>query len=60
MTRRTIHQWRDWLLEYIGEDTYELIRQDNRTVFRTITAKNSMDAENDCQQIIQTTKEGGA
>lgn len=60
MIRRTIHQWRDWLLEYIGEDKYELIRQDNRTVFRTITAKNAMDAENDCQQIIhQTTKEGG-
>ncbi|MDK9707201.1 MAG: hypothetical protein OEL83_09130 [Desulforhopalus sp.] len=59
MIRRTIHQWRDWLLEYIGEDQYELIRQDNRTVFRTITAKNAMDAENDCQQIIQTTKEGG-
>jgi hypothetical protein len=27
------------------------------TVFRTIVAKNAMDAENECQQIIKNAKE---
>jgi hypothetical protein len=53
MKRRTIHQWRNWLLEYIGDDKYELIQKDTKTVFRTIAAKNAMDAENECQQIIK-------
>ena len=57
MKRRTIHQWRNWLLEYIGEDKYELIQKDTMTVFRTIVAKNAMDAENECQQIIKNAKE---
>ena len=54
MTRRTVHQWRDWLLEYIGDDKYELIQKGNHSVFRTVTAKNAMDAENECQRIIKT------
>ncbi len=55
--RRTIHQWRDWLLEYVGDDKYELIEKDNLLVFRTIVAKNAMDAENECQKIIKSTKQ---
>ncbi|MFH0781998.1 MAG: hypothetical protein V2B20_08620 [Pseudomonadota bacterium] len=55
--RRTIHQWRDWLLEYIGEDRYELIKKDTLSVFKTIMAKNAMDAENECQEIIRSLKE---
>ncbi len=57
LKRRTIHQWRNWLLEYIGDDKYELIQKDTMTVFRTIVAKNGMDAENECQQIIKKVKE---
>ncbi len=55
MKRRIIHQWRDWLLEQIGDDRYELIQKDNLSVVE-IVAKNAMDAENKSQQII---KEGG-
>ena len=54
MQRRTIHQWRDWLLEYIGDNNYELIQKDTLTV-TTITAKDAMDAENQSQQIIKKT-----
>jgi len=56
MERRTIHQWRDWLLAYIGDNNYELIQKDTLTV-TTIMAKNAMDAENQSQQIIKNTKE---
>lgn len=56
MQKRTIHQWRDWLLEYIGENNYELIQKDTLTV-TTIMAKDDMDAENQSQQIIKNTKE---
>ncbi len=55
--RRTIHQWRDWLLEYVGEDRYELIEKNTLSVFRTIVARNAMDAENECQEIIKSSKE---
>lgn len=48
MARRITHQWRDWLLEYIGDDQYELIQKDNLSVV-SITAKNAMDAENQGQ-----------
>ncbi len=54
--RIIIHQWRDWLLEYISGDNYELIQKDTQEVF-TIEAKNAMDAENKSQQIIKNTKE---
>lgn len=57
MMRRTVHQWRDWLLEYIGDDKYELIQKDTLSVFRTVMAKNAMDAENECQLIIKNAKE---
>jgi len=56
MARRIIHQWRDWLLEYTGEDKYQLIQKANLSVV-TITAENPMDAENQSQQIIKNTKE---
>jgi hypothetical protein len=56
MQRRLIHQWRDWILEYIGEDNYELIHKDDLSVL-PIVAKDAMDAENQCQQIIKNPKE---
>jgi hypothetical protein len=59
MKRRTIHEWRNWLLEYIGDEKYELSQKDNLSV-HTIVAKNAMDAENQCQQIIKNAKEEGA
>jgi len=59
MKRRTIHEWRNWLLEYIGDDKYELSQKDNLSV-HTIVAKNAMDAENQCQQIIKNAQEEGA
>ena len=54
MTRRTVHQWRDWLLEYLGDGKYELIQKDTLAVVHTLTAENAMDAENACQQVIRT------
>lgn len=57
MKEKVIHQWRDWVLEYIGEGKYELIQKENSSV-RTITAKNDMDAENQCQLIIKKAKSG--
>jgi len=56
MARRITHQWRDWLLEYIGDDKYELIQKNNLSVV-TITAKNAMDAESQSQLIIKNAKE---
>ena len=57
--RRIIHQWRDWLLEFIGDDKYELTRKDNASISHTIMAKNSMDAETEGQRIIQKNNENG-
>ena len=51
INRRIIHEWRNWLLEYVGDDNYQLSQKDTLSV-QTITAKSSMDAENQCQQII--------
>ena len=59
MQRSIIHQWRDWLLEYIGGANYELINRDTLEVF-TIVAKDGMSAENKSQQIIKDTKAGRA
>lgn len=56
MKRKIIHQWRDWLLEHISEDTYELTQKYTQSV-HTIVAKDAMDAENQCQQIIRDSKE---
>jgi hypothetical protein len=58
MKRRNVHQWRDWLLDYIGDDRYELIEKDSLSV-RTIVAKDAMNAENQCRQIINNAKEEG-
>jgi hypothetical protein len=57
MKDRIIHQWRDWILEYVEEGKYELIQKENQSV-RTILAKNGMDAENQSQLIIKNMKEG--
>jgi hypothetical protein len=59
MKRRTIHEWKNWLLEYIGDDKYELSQKDNLSV-HTIVAKDAMDAEHQCQQIIKNPKKEGA
>ena len=56
MKRKIIHQWRDWLLEQIGDDRYELIQKDNLSVVE-IVAKNDMDAENQSQKIIKKARE---
>ena len=56
MKIKVIHQWRDWLLEYVGVGMYSFIKRDNKTVVRTIVAKNDMDAENQCQIIIKAAK----
>ncbi len=55
MKDRIIHQWRDWILEYIEDGTYELIHKENQSA-RRILAKTDMDAENICQQIIKNSK----
>ena len=56
MQRRTVHQWRDWFLEYIGDNSYELIQKETLTV-TTLTAKDYMDAETQSQLIIKNAKE---
>jgi len=56
MARRITHQWRDWLLENIGDDKYELTQKNSLSVV-TITATDAMDAENQSQQIIKNAKE---
>lgn len=54
-----IHEWRDWLLEQIEEDKYELIEKSKPSARATeIVAKNTMDAENQCQQIIKQERSG--
>jgi hypothetical protein len=56
MKRIVVHQWRDWILEHIGNDKYELIQKDDLSV-HTIIAKNSMEAENECRTIINKARE---
>jgi len=56
MNIKVIHQWRDWLLERVGVGQYLFIQRDNKTVVRTIVARNDMDAENQCQVIIKASK----
>jgi|GEM_PF-774300 len=52
MKERVIHQWKDWLLKYVGDDTYELINKENFSV-QKVKAGNDMDAENQSQLIIK-------
>ena len=59
MQRSVIHQWRDWLLEYIGGNNYELINKDTLEVF-AIVANDGMTTENQSQQIIKDIKTGRA
>ena len=49
------HEWKNWLLEHICEDNYELIRKNDLTVL-PIVAMCDMDAENQCQKIIKNEK----
>lgn len=58
MKRRIIHEWRDWFLEYIDGDKYELIRKDDLSVI-AIVAKDAMDAEIKSQLINKNTKKEG-
>jgi hypothetical protein len=58
MKKIIIHQWRDWHLEHISDNKYELIQKDNLSVIE-IVAKDAMDAENQSQQIIKNAKEKG-
>ncbi|MBU0947090.1 MAG: hypothetical protein KJ804_01280 [Proteobacteria bacterium] len=58
MKRRVVHEWRSWILEFIGDDKYELSQKDS-SVVHTIAAKNAMDAENQSQQIIKNAKAEG-
>lgn len=55
MKRIVVHQWRDWVLEHIGDDKYELIQKKDLST-HTIMAKNAMDAENQSRQIINKSK----
>jgi hypothetical protein len=56
MKIKVIHQWRDWLLECVGVGQYAFIKRDDKTVVRTIVAKNDMDAETQCQSIIKASQ----
>lgn len=49
--RIVIHQWRDWLLEHIDGNNYELTKKVDKSV-HPITAKDAMDAENKSRQVI--------
>jgi hypothetical protein len=56
MKIKVIHQWRDWLLECGGVGQYSFIKKDNKVVVHTFVAKNHIDAENQCQRIINAAK----
>ncbi len=58
MKGRVVHQWRDWLLEHIADDEYELTKKNTLSI-QTIVATNAMDAENQCQKIIRDFKVEG-
>ena len=56
-SRVIIHQWRDWILEHIADNDYQLIRRIDKSV-HPFTAKDSIDAENISRQLIKETGEG--
>jgi hypothetical protein len=56
MKRRVVHQWKDWILEYVDENQYELTHKYSQSV-QTVVAKNAMDAENQCRQIMENLKD---
>ena len=53
MKDKVIHEWRDWVLEFVEDGNYLLILKEDREVTRSVTAKTDMDAENLCQVIIR-------
>ncbi len=55
MKRRIVHEWKNWLLEHIGNDKYELSQKDQIAVHEII-ARNAMEAENQSQLIIKKAK----
>ncbi len=55
MQEHPVHQWRDWLLRYMGEGKYELIRKSDNSS-QIITAKNHIEAENKSRVIINEVK----
>lgn len=55
---RNVHQWKNWILDYICDDKYELIQRDSLSV-STIVAKDAMDAENQSRKIIDRVKAEG-
>jgi len=55
MKRIVVHQWRDWILEHVGDDKYELTQKFDLSV-HTIMARNAMDAENQSRQMINKSK----
>lgn len=52
LKRITVHEWRNWLLEHLGADKYELTRKSSLSV-HTIVARDGMDAEKQAQQVIR-------
>jgi len=56
MKRIVVHQWRDWLLEQVSSEEYELKKKDGESV-HTVQAKNAMDAENQSREIIKNWRE---
>ena len=56
MKKIMIHQWKDWILEYVNDNTYEFKNRGNHSV-RTVQAKDAMDAENQCREILRKEKE---
>lgn len=56
MSRRMIHQWKDWQLDYVCDDRYELLHKLTLSI-ESIVAKNHMDAENQCRKFMAHLKE---
>jgi len=56
MKDRLVHQWRDWLLKYVGDETYELINKEKLSIHK-ITAKSFMEAETKSQLFIKNKME---
>jgi len=56
MKEMLVHQWRDWLLKYVGDGEYQLIKKDTLAI-QKITAASFMDAENQSQLVIRSMNE---
>jgi hypothetical protein len=56
MKERLVHQWRDWILKYVGENKYALIHKKSLSA-QTITASNSIDVEKQSRVLITKAEE---